>query len=598
VAAYDSVILAESGLVSYWKLDEAAGSTATDSKDANNGTYTGSAPAINLAQPPPATLMAGAISMNASTGYVSVADATNLHLTAPLSLEIWFKTAYHSADQGTLLAHYTTPTGFAGWALAVINGKANLWVGDTGSSWLAGTRTVSDGCWHHLVGTLSGTTVTLYVDGTQDATGTRTPSLSSTSTLYLGRTPDSMWYFSGWLSAAAIYNGVALSSGTVLSHYQAAGRVLDWAASGPFPGAPRGVPGLNPHWSRGLLVALPLIDVNPSGLIVKARDWAAGKLPTILGSTLAGGRGLLGPHLVCTDAGGGISATGALYGATEFTVATFAATSAYTGGSGGWRHLWGQEQASTGDMRVVLKNGVIAFQVGSDGAFTNLDASLPCLNRPVLITARLAKGGIRSIWYGPLKVAERTDASCVFPSGSGDTLGLGTSARNSNRNWVGTIGPSYVWNRALTDQEIRELAADPLAPVRPGAPQRFLTSPGTLNKSSSALLPAQSQAAGATTDSLALTISYGCSILAKVTNGATGPGVGCDVIQQVRESGGTWKEYSRATAGTANNGVYLFRFDLGVGGNGGDWYETRLEFTGNVLQAVTIEANAEATTIL
>jgi hypothetical protein len=119
-----------------------------------------------------------------------------------------------------------------------------------------------------------------------------------------------------------------------------------------------------------------------------------------------------------------------------------------------------------------------------------------------------------------------------------------------------------------------------------------------LTKSYTAIQASTSNAAGATTDSSAATINYGLSIIAKVTNGATAPTVGCDVVLQVREAAGTWREYDRRTAGTGSNGVYSFVFNLGVGGAGGDWYEARIEFTGNTVQAVTVQADAESTTAL
>lgn len=106
-----------------------------------------------------------------------------------------------------------------------------------------------------------------------------------------------------------------------------------------------------------------------------------------------------------------------------------------------------------------------------------------------------------------------------------------------------------------------------------------------------------SNTAGSTTNSSTLTIGYGISIVAKVTNGGTGPTVGCDVIIQVSHDGATWQEWDRRTAGVTASTTYTFAFRLGIG-DGGDWLDARVQFSGNTAQTVTVQADAESTTSL
>ena len=106
-----------------------------------------------------------------------------------------------------------------------------------------------------------------------------------------------------------------------------------------------------------------------------------------------------------------------------------------------------------------------------------------------------------------------------------------------------------------------------------------------------------SNGAGATTNSSSVTVSYGVSILAQVTNGVSGPTVGCSAnLQATTDGGTTWLTIDSRTAGTANATTYAFRFDLGVGGGGGDWATVRVQFTGNTVQGVTVQADASSTT--
>jgi hypothetical protein len=84
-----------------------------------------------------------------------------------------------------------------------------------------------------------------------------------------------------------------------------------------------------------------------------------------------------------------------------------------------------------------------------------------------------------------------------------------------------------------------------------------------------------------------------------ITNGATGPTIGCDFVIEVSNDGGTtWFEWSRQTASTTNSAVTRFAFGLGIGGGGGDFNRYRVKFTGNTGQAVTVQCDAMTTTAL
>jgi hypothetical protein len=108
-----------------------------------------------------------------------------------------------------------------------------------------------------------------------------------------------------------------------------------------------------------------------------------------------------------------------------------------------------------------------------------------------------------------------------------------------------------------------------------------------------------SNAAAGTTNSSSITVNYGVSIEAQVTNGGSGPTVGCTVnLQATTDGGTTWITIDSKLAGVVANTTYSFRFDLGVCGAGGDWGTVRVQFTGNTGQAVTVQADASSTTSL
>jgi hypothetical protein len=121
----------------------------------------------------------------------------------------------------------------------------------------------------------------------------------------------------------------------------------------------------------------------------------------------------------------------------------------------------------------------------------------------------------------------------------------------------------------------------------------------SLTKASQSPQASATNTAGSTTTSSALAVNYGVSGVAKVTNGGTGPTVGCDFVLEVSNDGGTtWFEWSRQTAGVTASTSYTFAFGLGAGGLGGDFGHYRTKFTGNTAQSVTVQADAETTTAL
>ncbi len=122
----------------------------------------------------------------------------------------------------------------------------------------------------------------------------------------------------------------------------------------------------------------------------------------------------------------------------------------------------------------------------------------------------------------------------------------------------------------------------------------------TKSAASIAIQASASNTSGSTTTSSSFLIGYGMSVVAKITNGGTGPTVPCGVTLQVSADNATFYNTDDVrTAGITASIVYVFKFDLGVGGvNGGDWAYGRLVFTGNTAQTVTVQADGSSTTAL
>lgn len=104
---------------------------------------------------------------------------------------------------------------------------------------------------------------------------------------------------------------------------------------------------------------------------------------------------------------------------------------------------------------------------------------------------------------------------------------------------------------------------------------RTLVAAGTINA-------AGGTTTGATWD---LTTALGGVLAAQVTNGATGPEAGCDLVVQISGDGVNWKEYIRQTAARAGSAVTSMVVELPT-----SVLYARPVFQNNTGQAVTVEA--------
>jgi len=239
---YQSVVGAESSLVSYYKLDETSGTTITDSKNGLNGTV-GTA---LLNQPSLISNLGSSIkfSRNAAQQILIPAGATNpMNGLTSFSVELWYRRDAFDGVPGSeaifdclgnntglkIYVQYYAPTPASRtWGTVAQFG--------TGSSYnfptIFGGGGVPEASFfqaNHVVVTYDGSLslVNAYVNGRQtlsNFSSAYSPVTSGTS-LKIGS------YFQGAIDEVAVYN-TALTAGQVKSHYYAAG---DFASTGDHP---------------------------------------------------------------------------------------------------------------------------------------------------------------------------------------------------------------------------------------------------------------------------------------------------------------------------------------------------------------------------
>ncbi len=189
------------GLVAAWSFDETSGTTTPDqSGHANVGTL-GNATRVTTGK------FNGALSFNGTNASVTVPDSATLDLTTGMTLEAWVRPAVAGGwrtaiakDQPGNLAYgmYTNTNGtFPGGEISV---------GGTQRS-LNATSTLPVGSWSHVATTYDGTTLRIFVNGTQSAQLAVAGSIAtSSSAMHIGG--NGVWgeWFNGAIDEVRVYN--------------------------------------------------------------------------------------------------------------------------------------------------------------------------------------------------------------------------------------------------------------------------------------------------------------------------------------------------------------------------------------------------------
>ncbi|HET9197317.1 MAG TPA: PKD domain-containing protein, partial [Solirubrobacterales bacterium] len=226
--SYSARVLATAGLVNYWRMGEAAGTSLADSKGTAPATLTGG----------PTLGVPGAVAGDADTsvsfdGLTSAAQANlNLSTTNKLTLEFWMKWDGFASDDD--LAFELTPNfnSNAGGFLVDPNapeegGKFGVGIGSGETRNTAYFTRPSAGQWHHYAFVMDATApaaeqVVPYVDGApvpyvKTKSGTGAGNFAN-STLYFMSRAASALFGAGDLDEVAIYNR-ALSASTISQHF-------------------------------------------------------------------------------------------------------------------------------------------------------------------------------------------------------------------------------------------------------------------------------------------------------------------------------------------------------------------------------------------
>jgi YD repeat-containing protein len=214
-------------LVAAYSFDDGAGSTLIDRTGrGHTGTLSG-------ATWTPSGHTAGALSFNGIDSLVTIADAADLRLGNAMTLEAWIRPTANTGWRTAILKERPGNLSYALYA-AGPGVPSSYFVNSGNSDQSVNSASVLPvNTWSHLAATYSGSTIRLYVNGSEVATAPAAgPIVSSASPLRLGG--NLIWgeYFAGQLDDVRIYNR-ALSASEI-----ATDRDIPVAGDGVAPSAP------------------------------------------------------------------------------------------------------------------------------------------------------------------------------------------------------------------------------------------------------------------------------------------------------------------------------------------------------------------------
>jgi glucose/arabinose dehydrogenase/fibronectin type 3 domain-containing protein len=190
---------APTGLVAGYSFDAGSGSTAADSSGNNNtGTITAATWTTGK--------YGGALNFNGSAR-VQVPSAPSLNLTSGMTLAAWIKPTVNQSGWVTIVQKQTDA-----YALNASNGAGALFPGGgttTSSGWqyVSASSANPINVWTHVAVTYDGSTVRLYVNGTQVASQAGLGTIqTTTSPLWIGGNNPYGEYFVGVIDDVRVYN--------------------------------------------------------------------------------------------------------------------------------------------------------------------------------------------------------------------------------------------------------------------------------------------------------------------------------------------------------------------------------------------------------
>jgi len=128
--------------------------------------------------------------------------------TGDFTIEMWINTSTTTISGGASRTMWGTASASYQGQMYLEIGTGKVVFGNTGSTFIKGSSNVANGSWHHIAICRSGSTCRLFVDGTQEASGSNSVNYDAQPT-FIGAFGASDGYFNGYIDDLRITKGYA-----------------------------------------------------------------------------------------------------------------------------------------------------------------------------------------------------------------------------------------------------------------------------------------------------------------------------------------------------------------------------------------------------
>ncbi len=212
---------ATTGLVAWWKLDEAKGNKA---EDASGHQFTGNVVGRSKWAPDQGRL-GGAMEFDGRSAFINCGRAPEFDCRDGMTVAAWIKVREFNKQWQAIVTKGDTAWRLqrekdTGMVTFSFNPDAEGKRGDTNLVSLVSKRRVDDGEWHHVAGLSDGRRVALYVDGELEASADAKPIAPNNAPVMIGCNANAYERrFNGWIDDVRLY-GYGLSEAEVKALYR------------------------------------------------------------------------------------------------------------------------------------------------------------------------------------------------------------------------------------------------------------------------------------------------------------------------------------------------------------------------------------------